>query len=92
MFSGEPLERQRMTVEQLRKAQQARPFQPFTVCLADGPQIRVPHPETLFVPPTAQRTFVVAESRDVYSVMDLLLVTSLDFGNSKAGRRRARSA
>ena len=68
-----------MTIEQLREAQQARPFKPFTICLADGRQIPVPHPEFLWSPPGASRTFVVATSNETCKVVDLPLVTSLDF-------------
>lgn len=72
-----------MTVEQLQEAHRAQPFQPFDVCLADGRQLRVPHPEFLLMPPGSKRTFVVALSPDIYKVIDLLLVTSLDFGNGE---------
>lgn len=74
-----------MTVEQLRAAREAVPFKPFTIRLADGQAIDVPHPEFLMVTPIASRTFVVATSAESYRVIDLLLVTSLDFG---AHRRR----
>lgn len=67
-----------MTMEQLRKAVHADPFQPFTICLADGRQFRVNHPELVLAPRDANRTFVVAQRGEDYSVLDLLLVTSLD--------------
>ena len=77
-----------MTIEQLREAHQARPFKPFRICLADGREIKVPHPEFLLAPPGASRTFVVATSSETYKVIDLLLVTSLDFDGAGRGRRR----
>lgn len=77
-----------MTVDQLRKAAKAEPFKPFTVSLADGRRFFVPHPEFLWIPPEASRTFVVAESGGDYSILDLLLVTSIDFGNGARGRRK----
>lgn len=42
------------------------------------------------IPPTATRTFVVAQPSEDYSIMDLLLVTALDFKGTKwrNGRRR----
>ena len=76
-----------MTIEQLRKAVNARPFRPFTISLADGRAFRVRSPEYIFLPPKAQRTFIVAESAEDYNIIDLLLVTSIDFN----GRRRSRS-
>ena len=36
-----------MTTDQLRRLITARPFQPFTVHMADGRQVRVSHPETI---------------------------------------------
>ena len=80
-----------MTIEQLREAYRARPFQPFSICLADGREIPVEHPEFLMVTPRATRTFVVATSGDTYKVIDLLLVTSLDFENRKPRRKRKSS-
>ncbi len=79
-----------MTIDQLREAHQARPFKPFTICLADGREIKVPHPEFLLAPPGASRTFVVATSSETYKVIELLLVTSLDFDGGGKGRRRKR--
>ncbi len=77
-----------MTIEQLRRAKEGRPFQHFDICIADGQRIRVPHPEFLFIPPRAERTFVVAYGDETYQVVGLLLVTTLDFGNRKPKRRR----
>lgn len=79
-----------MTIEQLRKAHQTRPFKPFTICLADGRGIPVPHPEFLLLLPKARRTFVIGTSDDTYRVVDVLLVTSLDFEDGKPARRGRR--
>ena len=38
-----------MTVDQLRRMHQARPFQPFEIYLADGRSIAVDHPELLAI-------------------------------------------
>ena len=76
-----------MTIEQLREAVHARPFRPFTISLADGRRFRVRSPEYILLPPKAQRTFIVAESGEDYRIIDLLLVTSIDFD----GRTRSRS-
>lgn len=40
------------------------------------------------IPPEASRTFVVAESGEDYSIIDLLLVTSIDFGNGSNARAK----
>ena len=36
-----------MTIEQLRNVHQARPFRPFTIHMADGRALHVPHSEFL---------------------------------------------
>ena len=77
-----------MTIDQLRKAAKAEPFRRFTVSLADGRRFVVPHPEFIWIPPKASRTFVVAEAGEDYSIIDLLLVTSIDFGNGAGVRRK----
>ena len=69
-----------MTVEQLRKIHQARPFQPFTLKLADGNQIEVRHPEFLAHSPSG-RTVIVTTPDESFEVVDLLLVTSIEVGN-----------
>lgn len=76
----------------LREAVGAQPFRPFTVSLADGRRLRVRSPEYVWIPPKAQRTFHVASvSGDEECVIDLLLVTSLAFGNGRT-QKRNRSA
>ena len=79
-----------MTIEQLRKIHESRPFRPFAIHLADGRKIRVPHPEFLWTPPRNQRTFVVSDVRGLVEVIDLLLVTSLKETNGRVPRRRSR--
>jgi hypothetical protein len=81
-----------MTIDQLRRAATAEPFRPFTVSPADGRRFFVPHGEFIWVPPQASRTFHVAgEGEDDESMIDLLLVSSLDFGNgAMAPRNRKR--
>jgi len=79
-----------MTIEQLRRAKDAKPFQPFDICTADGQRIPVWHPEFLFVPPRAERTFVVAHQDLTYQVIDLLLDSTLDFGDGRAKRNGKR--
>ncbi len=79
-----------MTVEQLRKMHQARPFQPFDIHLADGRSLPVDHPEFLAVTPPG-RTIGIGLRDGTIEVVDLLLVTSLDFDrDSKARPRRKR--
>ncbi len=79
-----------MTIEQLKKTIQPNTFGPFTIRLTDGQAFHIKHPEWVLIAPKAERTFVVAEPDGTYSVLDLLLVTTLEFGkNGKSGGRRS---
>lgn len=84
--SGKPPYYFLMTIEQLRKAINPGAFRAFTIRLADGQAFHVDHPEWVYVAPKAERTFVVADKVGTYSVLDPLLVTTLEF--SKTGKPR----
>ncbi len=71
-----------MTIEQLRKMHKARPFNPFSLHLADGREIRVEHPELLAQQRTG-RTIAVVTSDDVFEIIDLLLVVSIESKNGE---------
>ena len=75
-------------IEQLRKAIRTDEFRPFTVTLADGRRFHVGHPELIAIGKEATRTFILAGPGEDYSVIDLLLVTSLDFEGSKISKGR----
>ena len=77
-----------MTIEQLRTAHLASPFRPFTIRVADGRSFLVRHPEFLSHSPSG-RTMIVHHDDDSYSVLDLLLVTELEFSNSSQQRGEA---
>lgn len=66
-----------MTIDQLKRFHQARPFTPFRVHIADGRHLDVRHPEFLAHTP-AGRTIMIAADEDSFEVIDLLLVTSLE--------------
>lgn len=71
-----------MRIEQLKKAHQARPFMPFTIRMADGRSFEVPHPEFLT---HSVRTIAVSDPADqTISILDLLLVTELQFQDTDA--------
>jgi len=67
-----------MTVEQFRSALQAQPFRPFVMHLADGRGIPVRHPELAVSTPTG-RTTIVVQPDDTFTIIDLLLVTNLEY-------------
>jgi len=66
-----------MMIEQLRGIHEARPFQPFTIHLADGRSLEVPHTEFLSHSPSG-RTIIVYHGDDDFSIIDLLLVTEIE--------------
>ena len=75
-----------MTIEQLQRLHQARPFRPFKVHLADGRAIPVTHPEFLSHSPTG-RTMIVHTKGEAFEVIDLLLVSSLEVPDGEPPRR-----
>jgi hypothetical protein len=65
-----------MTTEQLQRAIHAVPFQPFVIRVADGQQLRVPHPDFITHAP-GTRTAAVSLPDGTIEFIDLLLVTGL---------------
>lgn len=79
-----------MTIEQIRRAQAARPFKPFTIHMADGREFHVGHPELLALIPGMERTVILGfPEEEAFEVIDLLLVSSLTIGNGRGRRRKA---
>ena len=68
-----------MTIDQLRKMHQARPFQPFELHLADGRSVPVNHPELLGFSTTGQ-TIAVGTPDGVIEIVDLLRDCSIIVG------------
>jgi hypothetical protein len=66
-----------MTVEQLRALREAHPFRPFTIHLADGRNLTVPHRDFVSQSPGG-RTVIVYRPDESFSVVDLYLVTELE--------------
>ena len=77
-----------MTIDQLREVHRARPFQPFTMQLADGNEVSVPHPEFIWFHPKNARTVIVGLPNGAFKIIDLLLVASIEVGNAKPRRRK----
>jgi hypothetical protein len=67
-----------MTIEQVRAAYNRQPFQPFVIHLADGREVAVFHREFMLTVPSG-RTIVVVQPDDTTNIIDLLLVTDLEF-------------
>ena len=85
------LERDLMTIEQVRRLYEAQPFQPFVIHLADGREVPVLHREFIMAAPSG-RTIVVCQPDDTFNIVDLLLVTDLEIkpANGSASKRRKR--
>ena len=65
-----------MKIDELKKAKDQRPFQPFHVRMAEGREIQVMHPEAAWDPDTPRiALFVVPGGR--WEVVDVALITSL---------------
>jgi len=80
-----------MTIEQLRNAYDAQPFRPFIMHLADGRAIPVRQREFIMTAPSG-RTIVVCQPDDTVTIIDLLLISDLEFkpaANGSARKRRA---
>jgi hypothetical protein len=65
-----------MDVEGLREALHKEPFEPFTIRMADGRSLPVPHPDFLAVAP--RRVVLVGEDAS-WSVLEPRLIASLDY-------------
>jgi hypothetical protein len=66
-----------MTAEQLRAMRESNPFRPFTIHLADGRTLPVPHRDIVSQSPGG-RTIIVYQPNEAFSVVDLYLVTELE--------------
>jgi hypothetical protein len=80
-----------MTIDQVRQFYEAQPFQPFVIHLADGRQVPVNHREFIMAVPSG-RTIIVAQPDDTVNIIDLLLVTDLEFKPASNGSRKRRRA
>jgi hypothetical protein len=68
-----------MTADPIRQLLVQRPFQPFTVHLADGRQVRVDHYDWAIISPPG-RTMIVYQKDGSFNIIDIMLVTDLELG------------
>ena len=66
-----------MPIEQVRAALQVRPFRPFTLYMADGRTVVIPHHEFLAHSQSGRTIIVHHLDEESVSIIDLLLVTEL---------------
>jgi hypothetical protein len=66
-----------MRFEELRRAKDQRPFQPFLIRMADGREIRVRHPDAIAWDPEHPRTAICVLPGGDWEYIDIALITSL---------------
>ena len=71
-----------MKAENLDELIHAEPFRPFTICLANGARVDVPHPQWIIHPP-GTRTAVVMSPDESVRIIDIGLVLELQVGPSR---------
>ena len=80
-----------MTPEQLREFVRKRPFEPFTINMADGSRFKITHPESLVLPPGWNFNAIVAFPNDRFTFLYLKNVTHVSSRGSMpkvVGRKR----
>ena len=76
-----------VTVDKLREVLGTQPFEPFTIHVADGRDVPVPHPDFVSVDPKGRVVHVFRQDgRSEF--IDFVLVTSIELGDGKARRVR----
>jgi hypothetical protein len=78
---------QQMDLQGIREALLRQPFEPFSIRLADGRSLAVPHPEMVAV---GKRRVIVVEPDDSWSVVEPLLIVSLDYDGKHRPRTNQR--
>jgi hypothetical protein len=69
-----------MKLQKLREAMHAAPFQPFTIHVADGRSLHVPHPDFIAIMGSGRTVFVTSpiEQTPSYFLVDVPLITQLE--------------
>jgi len=76
-----------MDLQGVREALLRRPFESFSIRLADGRSLDIPHPEMVAV---GKRRIIVVEQNDSWSVIEPLLIVSLDYDGKHRRRTNRR--
>jgi hypothetical protein len=66
-----------MKIDELKKAKDQRPFQPFLVRMADGREVRVAHPDAIAWDSDSPRIAIVATPGGGWEVIEVALIISL---------------
>ena len=65
-----------MSPDAVKKFMHATPWKPFVLCLADGRNIQVPHPDFISIS-RAGRTVVVTAVDEEFEMIDVFLILSI---------------
>ncbi len=68
-----------MTFEQVCAVHQARPFEAFTLELADGTRVSVSHPE-LLLPARNGRSIAIGGADDAFRIVDITRIAAIHPG------------
>lgn len=79
-----------MTTEQFQATLHQNPFQPFIIRMADGRAFEVLHRDFVSRSPSG-RTVIVHHENENYSVLDLLLMSELEFQTTNGHSNRQSS-
>jgi hypothetical protein len=79
-----------MTLERIQSLYRAQPFQPFTLHLADGRDVKVKSPEFMSFSPSG-RTIAIHEADESLRTVELLLVTEAHVHSNGNARSRRKS-
>ena len=74
-----------MTREAIHSTLHAQPFKPFSLRLADGTLVPVPHPDFVVLS-QGGRTAIVMSEGEKFSIVDLGLVITLELGSSPVSK------
>ena len=70
-----------MDIKGVREALRRKPFEPFSIRLADNRELPVPHPEFVAVGP---RRIIVIAADNSWSVVEPLMMVSLDYTGNRS--------
>ncbi len=76
-----------MTADTIRDFLRAAPFVPFSVQLANGRKVRVPHPDFASINPSG-RTLIVYSHGEHFEMVDVMLVTNVVVEKGSPKRKR----
>jgi len=77
-----------MKADTLRELIEANPFKPFSINLADGRALKVPHRDFISISPGA-RMLTVWDQNDTANLIDLMLVIGFHVKGQRNGRTKS---